>query len=147
MTQSMMHPEAMYLYLAVCYHLTWFSWLHRLLSLCPVLPLGCPDLQTYRSALCASYLWKPKTLTVAQPHCVFSHNPWILLTSWKIYAPISICRAVSASLFSPATFTHTLLSPAECGEYTSMKDMDDSFCLALFHLRAAAGRELARAGA
>lgn len=59
------------------------------------------------AAFCGSYLWKPKTLTVAQPYFVFSHDPWILLSLWDIYAPISIWRAVSVSLLSPATYTHT----------------------------------------
>lgn len=64
MTQSMTHPEAMYLYLAVLYYLTWFSQLHRLLSLCPVLLLGYPDMQTYR----CSTLWF-LLLEVKNPHC------------------------------------------------------------------------------
>lgn len=139
-----------------------YSVLHRLLSLRPVLPLGYPDWQIYRcNPLWFSFVeakcdWN-KPLTVAQPHFVFSHNPWILLTSGKTCASIDIWRAVSASLLSPPTHTcarartHTYfisLFPQQSGEgCTGKKEMAACFCLALSPLGAAAARELAWAGA
>lgn len=109
----MTHPEAMYLYLAVLYRLTQFYWLCRLLSLCPILPLGYPDWQIYRCSplgflLVEAKCNQHKPLTVAQTYFVFSHDPWILLTPGKTCASICIWRAVSVSLLSPPTQTHTL---------------------------------------
>jgi len=138
----MTHPKAMYLHLAVLYRLTLSSWLCRLLSLRPVLPLGYPDWQIER----CSPLWflfveakcnQNKPPAVAQLYFVSSHDPWILLTPGKTYG--SVFGEQSVDPCSPhQTQTHTGMGK---------KDTAASFCLVLSHLRAAAARELAWAGA
>lgn len=125
MTQSMTHPEETYLYLAVLYRLTRFCWLRRLLSLCPVLPLGYSDWQIYR---CSPLMFlfveakcnRNKPLTVAQPYFVFSHDPWILLTPGKTCASKLYLESSQCTPALPTnTHTHTFnlpLPPAEWGE-------------------------------
>lgn len=140
MTQSVTHPEAMYLHLAALYHLTWFSWLHRLLSLCPVLPLGYPDSQTYMVLICGS-----------QKHSLWHSHIFYFHTTPGFYWPrgrsVHPIPALPTNIHAHTHLLNLLLSPGECGEYTGTKDTDACFCLALSHLRAAAARELAGAGA
>lgn len=64
-----------------------------------------------------------------------------------VYLESSCIPALPTNIHAHTHLLNLLLSPGECGEYTGTKDTDACFCLALSHLRAAAARELAGAGA
>ena len=105
------------------------------------------------AALCGSYLGKPNAIGInnllLHSHILYFHR--IPGFYWPQGRPVHPSVFGEQSAYPCSPHQHSLAphpQPQQSGEgHTGKKDMAACFCLALSHLRAAAARELAWAGA